>query len=44
MTQSDQLVRFLFREKDVRGEIVKVAASLDLMLQSVSMKRRETLR
>lgn len=34
MTQSDQLVRFLFREKDVRGEIVKVAASLDLMLQN----------
>lgn len=34
MSQSDQLVRFLFREKDVRGEIVQVAASLDLMLQN----------
>lgn len=34
MSQSDQLVRFLFREKDVRGEIVKVAQSLDLMLQN----------
>ncbi len=34
MSSSDQLVRFLFREKDVRGEIVKVAASLDLMLQN----------
>jgi molecular chaperone Hsp33 len=34
MSSSDQLVRFLFREKDVRGEIVKVASSLDLMLQN----------
>jgi molecular chaperone Hsp33 len=34
MSQSDQLVRFLFREKDVRGEIVKVSQSLDLMLQN----------
>lgn len=34
MSSSDQLVRFLFREKDVRGEIVHVAASLDLMLQN----------
>lgn len=34
MSQSDQLVRFLFREKDVRGEILQVAASLDLMLQN----------
>lgn len=34
MSQSDQLVRFLFRVKDVRGEIVQVAASLDLMLQN----------
>lgn len=34
MSQSDQLVRFLFREKDLRGEIVQVAASLDLMLQN----------
>ena len=34
MSQSDQLLRFLFRERDVRGEVVKVAASLDQMLQN----------
>jgi len=32
MSQSDQLLRFLFRERDVRGEVVKVGASLDAML------------
>lgn len=32
MSQSDQLLRFLFRERDVRGELVKVADSLDQML------------
>lgn len=32
MSQSDQLLRFLFRERDVRGELVKVASSLDQML------------
>lgn len=32
MSQSDQLLRFLFRERDVRGEVVKVSASLDTML------------
>ena len=32
MNQSDQLLRFLFRERDVRGEVVKVSASLDAML------------
>lgn len=32
MSQSDQLLRFLFRELDVRGELVKVATSLDQML------------
>lgn len=32
MSQSDQLLRFLFRERDVRGEVVKVSASLDAML------------
>lgn len=32
MNQSDQLLRFLFRERDVRGEVVKVGASLDTML------------
>lgn len=32
MSQSDQLLRFLFRERDVRGEVVKVATSLDAML------------
>ncbi len=34
MSQSDQLLRFLFRERNVRGEVVKVAASLDQMLQN----------
>lgn len=32
MSQSDQLLRFLFRELDVRGELVKVGTSLDQML------------
>ncbi len=32
MSQSDQLLRFLFRERDVRGEVVKVSTSLDQML------------
>lgn len=32
MSQSDQLLRFLFRERDVRGEVVKVGASLDAVL------------
>lgn len=32
MNQTDQLVRFLFRELDVRGEVVKVSSSLDQML------------
>ena len=32
MSQSDQLLRFLFRERDVRGEVVKVGSSLDAML------------
>lgn len=34
MSQSDQLLRFLFRERDVRGEVVKVAQSLEQMLQN----------
>ena len=34
MSQSDQLLRFLFRERDVRGEVVKVAESLAHMLQN----------
>lgn len=34
MSQSDQLLRFLFRERDVRGEVVKVAESLDQMLRN----------
>lgn len=34
MHQNDQLVRFIFRELDVRGEVVKVSASLDQMLQN----------
>lgn len=34
MNQNDQLVRFIFRELDVRGEVVKVGASLDQMLQN----------
>jgi molecular chaperone Hsp33 len=34
MSQSDQLLRFLFRERDVRGEVVKVADSLANMLQN----------
>lgn len=32
MSQSDQLLRFLFRERDVRGEVVKVSTSLEQML------------
>jgi molecular chaperone Hsp33 len=34
MSQSDQLLRFLFRERDVRGEVVKVTESLAHMLQN----------
>lgn len=34
MHQHDQLVRFIFRELDVRGEVVQVGASLDQMLQN----------
>ncbi len=34
MSQNDQLVRFIFRELDVRGEVVKVNTSLEQMLQN----------
>ncbi len=34
MSQNDQLVRFIFRELDVRGEVVKVNASLEKMLEN----------
>lgn len=34
MHQNDQLVRFIFRELDVRGEVVQVGVSLDHMLQN----------
>lgn len=34
MHQYDQLVRFIFRELDVRGEVVQVGVSLDQMLQN----------